>query len=165
MAIRYLALIKYFIAVKPVYNGHPQKDRKFVFKTNYHLTQVKSIAECSKGSILQYFLPSLSYHLSFRSLVFSIFEWLFNSGFTVREIPHFSQILGYVHKQKKQKGVDEMLLRLYEPFLWRCLRVSKQQKLYLVKFFSFTRLSLRIPSNRYPEGWIFYPPPSQPLYP
>ena len=30
--------------------------------------QVKSIAQCSKGSILQYFLPSLSYHLSLRSL-------------------------------------------------------------------------------------------------
>ena len=30
--------------------------------------QVKSIAECSKGSILQYFLPSLIYHLSLRSL-------------------------------------------------------------------------------------------------
>ena len=29
---------------------------------------VKSIAECSKGSILQYFWPSLSYHLSLRSL-------------------------------------------------------------------------------------------------
>ena len=30
--------------------------------------QVKSIAECSNGSILQYFRPSLSYHLSLRSL-------------------------------------------------------------------------------------------------
>ena len=30
--------------------------------------QVKSIAECSKGSILQYFRPSLSYRLSLRSL-------------------------------------------------------------------------------------------------
>ena len=30
--------------------------------------QVKSIAECSPWSILQYFSPSLSYHLSFRSL-------------------------------------------------------------------------------------------------
>ena len=30
--------------------------------------QVKSIAECSKWSILQYFRPSLSYHLSLRSL-------------------------------------------------------------------------------------------------
>ena len=27
-----------------------------------HLMQVKSIAECSEGSILQYFRPSLSYH-------------------------------------------------------------------------------------------------------
>ena len=34
--------------------------------------QVKSIAECSKGSILQYFQRSLSYHLSLRSL-FSLF--------------------------------------------------------------------------------------------
>ena len=30
--------------------------------------QVKSIAECSKGSILQYFRPSLIYHLSLISL-------------------------------------------------------------------------------------------------
>ena len=30
--------------------------------------QVKSIAECSKGSILQYFWPSSSYNLSLRSL-------------------------------------------------------------------------------------------------
>ena len=30
--------------------------------------QVKSIAECSKGSILQYFRPSLSYHLPLRPL-------------------------------------------------------------------------------------------------
>ena len=30
--------------------------------------QVKSIAECFKGSILQYFRPSLSYHLPFRPL-------------------------------------------------------------------------------------------------
>ena len=31
--------------------------------------QLKRNAECSKGSILQYFRPSLSYHLSFRSLL------------------------------------------------------------------------------------------------
>ena len=30
--------------------------------------QVKCIAECSKGSILQYFRPSISYHLSLRPL-------------------------------------------------------------------------------------------------
>ena len=48
------------------------KSQKLFFKTNYRLMQVKSIAECSKGSILQYFRPSLSYHLSLRSL-FCIF--------------------------------------------------------------------------------------------
>ena len=33
--------------VKPVYNGHSQKDHKLVFKTNYPLMQVKSIADWS----------------------------------------------------------------------------------------------------------------------
>ena len=48
---------------RPLSKGH-----KLVFNTNYRLMQVKSIAECSNGSILQYFRPSLSYHLSLRSL-------------------------------------------------------------------------------------------------
>ena len=31
--------------VNPVYNGHSQKDGKLVFKTDYRLMQVKSVAE------------------------------------------------------------------------------------------------------------------------
>ena len=57
------------------------KDQKMLFKTNYCLMQVKSIAECSKGSILQYLRLSLSYHLS--KIFLSILEWLFYTGFTV----------------------------------------------------------------------------------
>ena len=41
--------------------------------------QVKSIAECSKGSILQYFRPSL-----FKTFVLSISEWSLTTGFTVQ---------------------------------------------------------------------------------
>ena len=41
--------------VKPVLSGHSKRRPKLVFKTDNHLMQVKSIAECSKGSILQYF--------------------------------------------------------------------------------------------------------------
>ena len=41
-----------------------QKDRKIGYKNNNRLVHVKSIAECSKGGILQYVRPSLSYHLS-----------------------------------------------------------------------------------------------------
>ena len=59
------------------------KRPKIGFKTNYLLMQVKSIAECSKWSILQYFRPSLSYHLSLRS-----FFCLFLSG-------RFTQVLLY----------------------------------------------------------------------
>ena len=54
--------------VKPAISGHSKRRLKLVMKTVYHLMQVKSIAECSKGSILQYFRPSLSNHLSLRSL-------------------------------------------------------------------------------------------------
>ena len=46
------------------------------------LMHVNSIAECSKGSILQYFRPSLSYRLSLRSFL-SIFDWPLKTGFTV----------------------------------------------------------------------------------
>ena len=53
------------------------------FKTNYLLMQVKSIAECSKGSILQYFWPSLSYHLSIRSLFCQFLGGPFIQVFTV----------------------------------------------------------------------------------
>ena len=52
--------------VKPVLSGHSQEDQKWVFNTNYRLMQVKCIAECSKGSILQYFRPALSYHMALR---------------------------------------------------------------------------------------------------
>ena len=55
---------KVFITVKPVFNSNSQKDHKLVFKTYYRLMHFKSIAECSKGSILQYIRSSLSYHLS-----------------------------------------------------------------------------------------------------
>ena len=35
--------------VKPVSIDHSQKDQNCFFTTNYHLMQVKSIIECSKG--------------------------------------------------------------------------------------------------------------------
>ena len=39
----------YTVKLEPVLSGHSK------MKTYYRLMQVKSIAECSKGSILQYF--------------------------------------------------------------------------------------------------------------
>ena len=61
------------------------KRQTLVLKTDNCLMQVKSIAKCSKGSILRYFRPSLNYHLSLRSLL-----CLFLSG-------RFTQVLLY-HK-------------------------------------------------------------------
>ena len=44
--------------VKPVFSDHSKRSPKLVFKADYLIMQVKSIAEC----FLQYFRPSLSYH-------------------------------------------------------------------------------------------------------
>ena len=62
--------------VKPVLSGHSKRRPKLVFKTNCRLMQAKSIEECSKGSILQYFRPSLSYLQPFviKIFVLSIFR-------------------------------------------------------------------------------------------
>ena len=72
-------------------------DQKLVFKTDYRLMHVKSIAECSKGSILQYFRPSLSYHLSLRSLI-----GLFLSGCLRQVLLYFDQPCSFpFHLQTK----------------------------------------------------------------
>ena len=55
--------------VKPVLSSHSKRRPKLVSKTNYGLMLVKSFAECSSWSILQYFQPLLSYHLSISSLL------------------------------------------------------------------------------------------------
>ena len=66
-----------------------------VFKTDYCLMQVKSISECSKGNILQYFCPSLSYNVSLRSLF-----CLFLSG-CLRQV-----LLYYTFQRVNNKGTD-----------------------------------------------------------
>ena len=61
--------------------------------------QVKSNAECSKGSILQYFRPALSYHFPFRPLF-----CLFLSG-RLRQVLLFLQRLQFVSVAVKAKNV------------------------------------------------------------
>ena len=46
--------------VKPVWSGHSKIEKTKILMTNGSLMKVESVAECSKGSILQYFQPSLS---------------------------------------------------------------------------------------------------------
>ena len=48
----------YDIYSKTRLKGNGQKDHYMAFKTNYRLMQVKSIAECFNGSILQDVRPS-----------------------------------------------------------------------------------------------------------
>ena len=57
--------------VKPVLNGHSQKDQKWIFKTNYRLMQVKSFAEWEHYAIL---LTCIELPHAFKTFVLSIFE-------------------------------------------------------------------------------------------
>ena len=75
--------------------------------------QVKSITECSKRSILQYFCPSVRYQLSLRSLF-----CLFSCG-------RFTQVLLYLHldvpygKKVSKYKWNHFLLELNEPLSMR----------------------------------------------
>ena len=69
--------------VTPVENCHSQKDKKNGFQDRLSLNAGHNIADCSKGSIMQYFRPSFSYQLSFSPLFGLLFEWPFYTGFTV----------------------------------------------------------------------------------
>ena len=61
-------------------------DKAKILMTNGILMKVESIAESSKGSILQYFWPALSNNWSWKPIFWSFWEWLFYTGFTVHVI-------------------------------------------------------------------------------
>ena len=71
--------------VKPVLSGHSKIHKSKILMTNGSLMKVKSIAECSPWSILQYFRPALSDNWSSEPIC-----GLFESG-------HFTQVLLYLH--------------------------------------------------------------------
>ena len=85
------------------FKKYQKKYQKLVFKTDYGLMEVKSIAECCKGSILQYFRPSLSYYLSLRSLF-----CLFLSS-RLRQVDRF-YCTYYIHKNKTSKATSSLFL-------------------------------------------------------
>ena len=68
--------------VKPALSGHSKRKTKLVFKANYHLMQVKHIAECSKRAFCNTF-DLIKLPFAFKTFVLSIFEWPLMTGFTV----------------------------------------------------------------------------------
>ena len=51
-----------------------------VFKTDYDLMQVKSIAECPKGEHSAILSTFIKLRVVIKTFVLSIFEWPFDSG-------------------------------------------------------------------------------------
>ena len=63
-----LVTSRYANTVKPVLSGHSKKRPKFGFQDRLSLNAGQKYCRMLKESILQYFRPSLSYHLSLRPL-------------------------------------------------------------------------------------------------
>ena len=79
-----------------------KKKTKMFFNIDYRLMQVKSIAECpkgSKGSILQCFRPSLSYNLSLRFFVLSFFERLLKTGLLYYSLTSLSSTISFLKNE------------------------------------------------------------------
>ena len=70
-------------AVKSVLRGHSERTPKLVSNTDNRLMQVKSIAECPKGSILETLSTFIKLPFSIKTFVLSIFKWPPKTGFTV----------------------------------------------------------------------------------
>ena len=92
--------LKNVSTVKPVQNGYSKIDKTQILMTNDSL-MVKSIAECSPWSILQYFWPALSDNWSWNHYFWSFWEWLFYKGFTVEGEMTKSQILYVLYTLSK----------------------------------------------------------------
>ena len=97
--------------------------------------QVKSIAECSKVSILQHFRPSLSYHLSLRSLF-----CLFLSGH-LRQVLLYSSVLFQTYAQNlcllAKLFLDHKTLYYdTDPFLFYVMCEVDSKGYHIVGYFS-----------------------------
>ena len=67
--------------VKPVLSSHSKIEKTKMIMTNGILMKVKSFAECSSWSILQYFWAALSNNRSWKPIFGLLFEWPLKTGF------------------------------------------------------------------------------------
>ena len=72
--------------VKSVISGHSKIDKTHILMTDGSLMKVKSIAEYSPWSILQYFWPTLSNNQSWKPIFGLIFEWPLKTGYILSSV-------------------------------------------------------------------------------
>ena len=109
-----LALVSH--TVKPVLSGHSKGRPKIGFQDRLSLNAGQKYCRMLQESILQYFRPSLSYHLSLRPFL-SIFEWPLKTGFTVLRI-----ILGIWYIGISLDSSCNAALRVWKPLCASIMR-------------------------------------------
>ena len=81
--------------VKPVLSGHLKWRPKIGFQDKFSLNAGQKYCRMLQESILQYFQPSLSYHLSYKDLYFVYFLVPLSICFTVYKNKHtYTKVLG-----------------------------------------------------------------------
>ena len=129
MAILRTPWVKWKKYSKPVLSSHLKIDKTKIFWQNGSLMKVKSIAECSHWSILQYFWPALSDNWSWKP-----FLGIFESG-------RFRQVLLY----QVNESIPDILSFpfLLGSFLWRT-KLSKFDFALLFVFWSVAEVAVLV---------------------
>ena len=116
-----MSLLKYCLLVnvysKTCVKRPLSKRPKLVFKTNYCLMQVKSIAECSKDSAI--LLTFIKLPVVIKIFVLSIFEWLFYTGLTV--------LIRYASIKSSDKTVHMQIPRAFIAHTYKVFNKMKAQ--------------------------------------
>ena len=101
-----------------------KEDQKLVFKTDYRLMQVKSIAECSKREHSAIRSTFNKVHFVFETLVLSNFDWPLiirtadSEGFRIYEIRLYSQGPNVIPHRQIFHYESSMYFRAYENTLF-----------------------------------------------
>ena len=95
--------------------------------TNLHtFSYINVFIQCYIVSIVTHSLTPLTYMYTHVQLHVFIQLHCIDSHTLLTPLS-YTQFLEQIHSQRMQKGVSEMFLRLYSPFLWRSLKVANPE--------------------------------------
>ena len=97
--------------VEPALSGYSKRRHKLGFQDGLALNAGQRYSRMLQESILQYFRPPLSYHLSLKIFVLPIFEWPLKTGFTLTKIllKTIFQLFQGWHRLEKYLNVQDCL--------------------------------------------------------
>ena len=120
----YLVILTYFLTYysKTCLKRPLEKKTKIGFQDRLSLNAGQTYCRMLQESILQYFRPSLSYHLPFKTYILSILEWPLKTSLTVPHYPSHPQ----VHKFLDPQLLSHILSSMHLPSGYWQMSVNMQ---------------------------------------